>query len=273
VPFVAVVYVGATACRPVESAPAPRSKTRSSLGALSLQIQLGGARIPDITYMLTRGGDLVRSGKFISEGQSESFTAVVGGLAADDRYLITFSAIALSVDTGLPQPCGGQAAFGVIAGATTTLSVRVRCAEAGMSGSAGNGATAAAGASASPTSLGAGVAAPNVAPSGPVECASIDSMRAVPAEAPVGKSVVLKSEILPGDGATPPQYAWTADIGLISEASSARASFACTEPGVATVTLTLTDSRSLCRQESVFVYVTCIDPGDLTQQAGAGGQP
>jgi hypothetical protein len=63
------------------------------------------------------------------------------------------------------------------------------------------------------------------------------------------------------------RYSWSADSGAFTDAASARAGFQCTVPGIATVSLIISDGDPACPKDPVLVYVTCLD-ADV-----ASGQP
>lgn len=249
-----------------ESEP-PVSELRSSL---KLLIQLGDSMISELAYLVTRHGQVVRSGTFLAEGSGTSFNALIGALETADQYILTLSGTATNRQTGAPQTCSAIAAFGIDTGITTVLGVLVRCKDQLRSPGPTAGERALPNA---PGDSSASVPAASSTTAGRIECARIDAVRAVPGEAPVGKSVVLKSDVgLSEDASTAPVYRWSADSGVVADQGSGRANFTCTQAGVATIVLTLSDGRPLCSDEHVFVYVTCFGVGSPVQPAGAGSQ-
>jgi hypothetical protein len=84
---------------------------------------------------------------------------------------------------------------------------------------------------------------------------------------------VLKAEVNVADtGPAPLMYVWTASSGKLIDAVSASAQFECTEPGIATITIALSDADTVCAEDRVPVYVTCrIEPSMRIDPAGAAG--
>jgi hypothetical protein len=269
-PWIAIVvsiWFASSGCLSPDSSMPPTPVPAASVGAVKLQLNLAGANVLEISYTLLRAGSVDRTGTFIVDGMIGDFNAVIGALPPSDHYAITFRGESRHATAGVTTPCSGAATFGVTPGQTTLLGVRIRCqdvVETGTNDAGGSG--AAGGAADSGSSGGSGG---SVSPT--QQCPSINAVRAVPNEAPVGKTVVLKSDVNVSDHVL---YAWTSNVGLITDASAPKASFLCTEVGVATVTLKVWDDDAGCLGESVFVYVTCRDPGALFDQpAGSDGQP
>jgi hypothetical protein len=238
---------------------------------VKLQLNLAGANMREIMYTLLRAGTVERTGTFIVDGMIGDFSAVIGAMAPSDHYAITFRGESLHATAGVTTPCSGAATFGVAAGQTTLLGVRIRCQDVLETSANDAGGSGAGGGAAGSSAAGSGGSSSSGALSPSHACPSINAVRAVPNEAPVGKTVVLKSDVNTSDHVL---YAWSSNVGLITDASAPKASFLCTEVGVATVTLKVWDDDAGCSGESVFVYVTCRDPGALLDQpAGSGGQP
>ena len=250
----------------------PVSEMRSSL---KLLIQLGNSMISELGFRVTRRGQLVRSGTFLIDGNQKSFSALVGALQSAEQYVLTLSGMTTNPQSGAPQTCSAIAAFNMASGVTTVLGVLVRCEDqlrapgptAGDRALPDAASNSSAGVPAAPGSTSSDTG------SSSSDCARIDAVRAVPGEAPIGKSVVLKSDMrLSDDPAVVPKFAWSADTGMVTDEGAGRSIFTCTETGVATVVLSLRDSRPLCSEERVFVYVTCFGVGSSAQPAGAGSR-
>jgi hypothetical protein len=72
-------------------------------------------------------------------------------------------------------------------------------------------------------------------------CPSISAFEILPNEVDVGGSVQLLSSVETAIGETP-QYAWTANGGVIADPSSATATFTCTAPGPIQISLAVTSA-------------------------------
>lgn len=253
-----LAVVGCIACAACNQAePNLYRPATPSVGSLHLQIQLAGSIVPEIAYEISRDGTIARRGTFLPNGQDDVFTAVVGTLPASDRYSIVFAAKALDRQTGQLLPCDGSADFRIVAGQTTVLGVLVRCSDAAAKPAAPSSSMA-------------------TAPDAGHRCASISAVRALPGEAPVGKQVILKADIAPGDTMIDQlHFEWSANTGALLNESAAEAVFLCTTSGVATVTLKLSEAFQACREERVFVYVTCRDVLEASsgEQAGRAAGP
>jgi hypothetical protein len=206
-------------------------------GALNVQIAFDTISVTEIAYTVTRSGSPQRQGQFIVDGQSR-LRGVVGPLAPGADYLITLQADARWRDTGASTSCTASNAFSITAGQTTALVLMLRCGAPAPPPAAGN------------------------------MCPVITAIRAIPSEAPLGSEVVLKVDVTDADeGPQRLRYSWSADSGAFTDAASARAGFQCTVPGIATVSLIISDGDPACPKDPVLVYVTCLD-ADV-----ASGQP
>lgn len=246
--------IASAACKKAE--PSVYRPEPPTVGSLSLQIQLAGSIVPEIAYEISSDGEVTRRGTFLPNQKEEIFTAVIGTLPANDRYSIVFDAKAANRQTGQLLPCGGSADFRIIGGQTTVVGILVRCSDV----------------DAMPAPAGSGMM------SGPIaahRCASISAVRALPGEAPVGKQVILKSDVARGDAPSDQlHFEWSANTGTLLNESSAEALFQCTSAGVATITFKLSEAFQGCREERVFVYVTCRDRLEVSsgaEQSGSAG--
>jgi hypothetical protein len=201
-------------------------------GALNVQIAFDTISVTEVAYKLTRSGSPQRQGKFIVDGQSR-LRGVVGPLAPGADYLITLQADARWRDTGASTSCTASNAFSITAGQTTALVLMLRCGAPPPPPAAGNTGNM---------------------------CPVIMAIRAIPSEAPLGTDVVLKVDVTDADeGPQRLRYTWSADSGAFTDAASARAGFQCTVPGIATVSLIISDGDPACPTDPVLVYVTCLD--------------
>jgi hypothetical protein len=237
------------ACPSTASQPAERSTDQVAVnGTLNIQIPFDAISVSEVAYTVTRSGQPERQGKFIVDGASY-LRALVGGLASGSDLIVTLRADARWRATGLSTSCVAINAFAIYPGQTTALAIVLSCdavpaSDAGPAGAAVGG---------------------NV-------CPIIQDIHAIPGQAPVGSEVVVKADVLDADeGPERLHYAWGADYGVFTDASSARAVFSCTEPGDATLSLSVSDGDPTCPNQAVVVYVKCLD--SLDPQAAAGQGP
>jgi len=169
----------------------------------------------------------------IDVSATQSISAVIGGIPAGTGYSITLNAT--TVDGG--TTCTGSTTFDVIARATSTVSVQLRCHEPPTTGSVAVGGKL------------------NV-------CPLIDGISANPAEVQVGKSVALSAGAHDSDsGPSALSYAWSAANGTFSDAASTSPSFTCTTLGTTTLTLKVSDGDC---QDTSTVDVNCSLPAGTT---------
>jgi hypothetical protein len=219
-------------CQPTGSQAPLRVKGAAAVtGALNLQVPFATISATELAYALTRSGSPQRQGHFIVDGQN-SLRGVIGPLAPGSDYVITLEADARWRDTGSSTSCVANDAFSIYAGQTTALALMLQC-----------------------------DAPPPPAAVGGNTCPVIAAIRAIPGEAPLASEVVLKADVTDVDeGPERLRYAWSADSGAFTDAASARAGFQCTAPGIATVSLIVSDGDPLCPRDAVLVYVTCLEP-------------
>lgn len=91
-------------------------------------------------------------------------------------------------------------------------------------------------------------------------CPTIESAAALPATAAIEDVIVLQASATDYDQA-PAQltYNWNTDLGDLGDSNQAHATLVCTQPGSATVNLTVSDGDPLCNAEATF-KVTCVQP-------------
>jgi hypothetical protein len=216
-------------------------------GTLNIQIPFDAISVTEVSYTVTRSGKAERQGKFIVDGEAY-LRALVGGLASGSDLIVTLRADARWRATGLGTSCVALNAFTIFPGQTTALAIVLSC-DAGVASDAGP--------------VGAAVGS-NV-------CPVIQAIHAIPAEAPVGSEVVVKADVIDADeGPERLHYAWSADYGAFTDATSSSAVFRCTEPGDATLSLAASDGDPKCPNQAVPVYVTCLDTQGAQATAGHG---
>jgi hypothetical protein len=238
------------ACPSTDSQSTLRDTNQTAVsGTLSVQIPFDAISVSELAYTVTRSGKPERQGRFVVDGETY-LRALVGGLAPGSDLMVTLRGDARWRATGLTTSCVAINAFAIFAGQTSALAMMLTC-------------------DAAP----AGATAPAGAAAGGNICPVIQAIHAIPTEAPVGSDVVLKAEVSDLDeGPERLHYAWSADYGAFTEATSARALFRCTEPGDATISLAASDGDPMCPNQGVFVYVTCLESqgSQLTAGQGAG---
>jgi hypothetical protein len=227
-------------------AAACTSGTRNSPGAdqggsVEVALQVGGATINTVTYMITGPSSFSQNGT-IDVSHSNTISAVLGPFAAGGPYTITMT----GNSTDGSETCAGSANFTVVAGQTVQATVPVECHQAPKTG----------------TVLVNGVL--NV-------CPQIGGVSASPTEAFIGGSVSLTATAQDADnGPSPLTVAWSATSGTLTEPTSLATRFICTATGTTTITLTASDGDAGCTAAS-SVTVTCdARPAASSCQLGNG---
>lgn len=229
-----VLVVSACSASEPEPAPTPQPMATSTVGTLVLQLELDAdLGVPEVAYTISRVMQVQRKGTFVLESGSDSFRAVVGALPPRDDYTIQLSAAAPDPMTGIRRPCGGSGSFGVIAGEVTSLSIPIRC------------------------EVSSGSESESETENSETACPQIDAIRAVPAEATIGQTITLRSDVEHPERF---DFLWTADNGAFTKVSTFQAGYVCTEVGIATIMVIVTNDNASCPEESAVVYVTCEDP-------------
>jgi hypothetical protein len=91
-------------------------------------------------------------------------------------------------------------------------------------------------------------------------CPTIGSAAALPATAAIEDVIVLQASATDYDQAPAElTYNWNSDLGDLGDSNQAQATLVCTQPGSATVKLTVSDGDPLCNAEVSF-KVTCVQP-------------
>jgi phospholipase C len=228
----AALCVAASSC---SGTHAPTStNTDETGGSIGLLLAGGTVNISTLSYSITGPGGFTKTGS-IDVSSSTKATAVIGGLPAGAGFIITVTGASTDGST----TCGGSAPFSVTASGTTTVMLTLDCHQAAKTGSVSVNGTI------------------NV-------CPNITSISANPDEVLTGSSIAVSSSAVDVDSAPAPLSThWTATTGTFSDATSANPTFTCTVPGVATLTLTVSDGDPTASCAAVgSVQVTCSGHND-----------
>ncbi|HEY6475161.1 MAG TPA: PKD domain-containing protein [Polyangia bacterium] len=204
-------------------------------GAIGLVLSGSGVALSSATYSITGPGGFSTSGT-VNLTAATSLSFVVGGIPAGTGYSIVVTAQSADGST----TCGGSSTFSITAKTTTSVSVALDCHQATRTGS--------------------------VSVNGTVNiCPTIDALSVSPSQVAVGSGVSLSGTAHdPDNGPAALAYQWTASSGTFSDATAQSPSFTCAAPGIATVTLTVSDgdSTSGCPATlSAQVVCTTIESG------------
>jgi hypothetical protein len=205
-----------------------------SVGSVALLVRgAPGVTLNSFAYSLT--GPSTSSGA-INVTSSLTVSAVIGGIAAGSGYSLTLTGT--SVD-GQTSCAGTSTSFNVVAAATTLVSVAIDCHGAATTGS--------------------------VLVNGTFNlCPNIDSVSANP---PTANVIALSSTADdPDSGPKPLAYHWTTTSGALSSATAPSPTLTCTAPGVASLTLTVSDGDPGC-DATFTLQVTCPDDSTLAESA------
>jgi len=203
-------------------------------GSVALVLQgTAGVTISSFSYSLT--GPSTRSGS-IDVSNSSTVSTLIGGVTAGAGYALSLTGT--STD-GTATCSGSSAAFNVVAGATTSVSVAIDCHTGAKNGSVSINGTI------------------NV-------CPSIDSVSANP---PVGNTIAVTAAASDTDnGPQALAYTWTASAGTLSSATVANPTLTCAAPGSVTLTLTVSDGDPGCNA-TFTVPLTCPSDAALNESA------
>ena len=202
----------------------------SDVGAIGLALQVvPGVTLNSVSYSITGPGGFTRAGS-LDTSQAATVSGVIGGLPAGASLTISLT----STSNGGGTTCAGAAAFTVTAHATTAVTVHMLCHEAPKTGS--------------------------ILVEGTINvCPNIDAATASPSEAVVGASIALMGAAHDTDGAPAAlSYSWTTSAGTLSGATTRNPTLTCTDPGTATLTLTVSDGDAApgCA-DTQTIDVTC----------------
>ncbi len=216
---VATVAAGQVGCSQGPSGPSsipyPGPARGDSTGSVGLKLTLpGGAQINTITWTITGPGGastVVQSGT-INVQNSAAINFLVGNLAPGQGYNISIT----GTSTDGSVTCAGSAPFNVTARTTTKVSVPLQCntgaAQVGSVNVTGN----------------------------TFDCATVNSVSALPSETTVGNSLVVSGSAS-GPSASGVTYSWSAPSGSFDTPNAAQANFTCGTAGAVTLTLTTSD--------------------------------
>jgi hypothetical protein len=245
-PIVTILAAGLLSGGCMSSSRNSPATGESGSGSVQIALQVGGATVNTVTYMITGPASFSQNG-MIDVSHSSTLSAVLGPFAAGGPYTITLS----GTSTDNSETCTGSATFTVTPGQTIPVTVPVSCHQTSHTGSV----------------LVNGVL--NV-------CPLVDGISASPNELYVGGSVSVSATAHdPDSGPSPLTFAWTATSGTFTDPSSLNTRFVCTTAGSATLTLTVSDgdTASGCPATS-SVTVTCdARPAASTCQLGNGAGP
>lgn len=201
--------------------------TLTDTGNVELALKVADGIELDTVYYEITGNGFSKSGD-VPVSRSGTLRIRVGGIPVGEGYLITLRAEGAEEVT-----CEGSEQFDVSRGRTTSAHVTLMCRVPGGKGS--------------------------VLVTGEFNvCPVIDGVTVLPEETEVGGAIQFAAEASDSDEApTALSYEWTASSGNLGDASTPATEFVCTAPGVATVTLTVSDGAC---EESVAVPVTCTEP-------------
>ena len=215
------------------SAPSGKaSAAKGDVGSLGVSLHIGsGILVNSASYTITGSGSFMKIGS-IDLSSTEKLSATIGGLPAGTGYNIAISATATD---GLTS-CAGSNGFEVTPQATTTTVVAMNCHEPPRKGSV----------------LLTGIA--NI-------CPVAESLNAFPNYTWVGHTVALTARAHDSDeGPQAISYQWSASAGMV-DANGASATFTCTDAGVATITLTVSDGDpSPTCADTMTTSVGCVPP-------------
>lgn len=234
------------------SSPSPGLGTSGSgtpqgaTGSVGLELTLpGGQQLNAVTYTITgpNGAFTIVQSNTVNVANSQSIAFVVGNIPAGSGYSIALSGTTSDGTTA----CSGSASFSVAARVTTTVSVLLQCTQ-------------------QPSEAGSVLVTANT-----INCATWNSVTAVPSSANVGTSVTVSaSAIAPNPAAI--SYAWSAPAGTgtFSNATAQTTQFICAAAGTATLTVTMSDADAdagTCNPslDSTTVTVQCTGHLDAAQ--------
>src|SRR6478609_6710366 len=206
-------------------------KQSGDIGSVALALQAApGVTINAVSYAITGPSSFSKNGT-IDVSHSATISTTIGGLPAGSGFAVTLTAT--STD-GATACNGGPATFAVAAGQATPVSVHLLCHEAPRTGS--------------------------VIVNGTLNlCPTIDGVSTNPGEVTIGGSAALTASAHDSDaGPSALSFQWTASAGVVTNPTAASASFACTTPGVATLTLSVSDGDPAAScAATTSVTVTC----------------
>jgi hypothetical protein len=215
------------------SAQSAQSAEKDGVGSVGVALLLGsGIVVNTASYTISGPGGFSKPGT-IDTSNSPSLSATIGGLPTGTGYSIAITATATDGAT----TCTGSAGFDVMAHATSHANVPMDCHEPAKKGSVLLSGTA------------------NI-------CPAITDIERTPKIVGVNYMILLDAAAHDADnGPSPLAYSWSASSGTLSNANSMDAILTCTDMGVVTVTLTVSDGDSdpTCAAKET-VLVGCFGP-------------
>jgi hypothetical protein len=210
------------------AAPEVAQTDASTVGELSIGIELGNSGVEKVDYVITGSGGFSKVGS-IDVSQSSQIATRIGALPAATAYTVVLSA----ETTEPPSTCTGSATFDVTPGETTPVDVTLQCVEINADLNT---------------------------------CPVIDGLSTLPNQVALGGVITLSGEVHDPDlGPSPVSYDWTTTTGALST-SGAGATLTCSTDGTATVTLTVRDGGPDC-VSAQSVTVICGDASPPVAQA------
>jgi hypothetical protein len=178
-----------------------------------------------VHYLLIAPGIPAREGDIDVATPGATVSAVIGGVPASDDYQLVLSALS----TGGTTTCGGSAAFRVIAGAETGVTVVLQCRAEGMAGG---------------TEV---IVTIN-------NCPTIAFTAVSPLQVGIGGTISSFSQAMDLDS-NALSYAWTATGGSFSDPTASDTTYTCTVAGSQMLTLTVSDGYC---QTAATLPVMCL---------------
>jgi len=212
------------------------------VGSLDLNLKAApGVTLNSVTYTITRG-EFSKSGTIETSG-STGISGTIGGIPAGNGYSIALEATSAEGDTTFT----GSAKFNVSAGKATSVSIKLRGVGTSKNGSVSvNGSL-------------------NVVP-------VIDELTVTPQSVYVGSKVTLKATARDPDQAPSNlSYYWSTTEGVINDPISPNATLTSTNPGTATVKLTVSDGDTTSATTTTVTFVE--EEAEGSGGGGGGGEP
>ncbi len=206
----------ATGCGSESSGGPSGSVADENVGSVGLALTLpGGAVLNTVAYTVTGPGGYASTGN-VNVSNSATISARLP-LPAGGPYTIALSGTSTDNSTS----CNGSGQASIVAGQTQTVTIHLTCKEAARTGSALINGTL------------------NL-------CPVIDGVGTSPAEVLVGGTIALTGTAHDSDAAPAAvSYQWSTSSGSLSSATAANPTFKCTEPGTATISLSVSDGDAV----------------------------
>jgi hypothetical protein len=206
----------------------------SDIGSVNLALQLApGITVSSFSYSISGPGSYAGT---INVASSSTVGAVIGNIAAASGYSLTLKGTA----TDMTTTCVGTSApFNVVAAAATPVSVVIDCSLAHKTGS--------------------------VLVNGTINiCPQVSSVSSTP---PTGNVIAIASVAIdPDNGPQATSYHWTTSSGTLSSVSAQNPTLTCAAPGLASLTLTVTDGDPGCG-DTFNLQVACPSDAALAEAA------